>query len=528
MKRKRICVALIVALTLTQGLFAETINMMKVGGKNDGKTSNTTVIAKMIDQLSAQGGGTLYFPAGTYLTGPITLKSNITLDLESGAVLSFSDNFDDYLPFVEMRFEGVVMKSFHPLISAYNAENITIKGRGLLNGNGQAWWNAAWGFDKKDPVNEKNMTKYQMMWDESNKDLKLEEGSDWKGTLSKRFFRPPFFQAYRSKNILIEGVKFTNSPFWTINPEFCSNIRVTGVTIDNPQSPNTDGINPSSCDNVHISDCHISVGDDCITIKSGRDLQGRKYATPCQNITITNCTMLAGHGGVVIGSEMSGDVRKVVISNCVFDGTDRGIRIKSTRGRGGIVEDIRVSNIVMKNILKEAITLNLFYSNVPAEPVSERTPIFRNIHISTMTGVQVNAAGTILGIPEMPISGISLTDIDLQTKIGFVVNDATDITMNAVTVDTESGSAFKLNRVSEVHMTDVRTRKPLQTEPVISLTDCQDFFIQNCFPMAGSAAFVAVDGSQTKGIILMNNYLKRLTNPVKKAGNVASDAVVLQ
>ena len=156
-------------------------------------------------------------------------------------------------------------------------------------------------------------------------------------------------------------------------------------------SPNTDGINPESCKNVHISDCHISVGDDCITIKSGRDLQARKLGVPCENITITNCTMLSGHGGVVIGSEMSGGVKKVTISNCVFDGTDRGIRLKSTRGRGGIVEDIRVSNIVMSNIKKEAIVLNLKYSKMPAEPKSDRTPEFRNIYVS---GVTVRDANT--------------------------------------------------------------------------------------------------------------------------------------
>lgn len=168
---------------------------------------------------------------------------------------------------------------------------------------------------------------------------------------------------------------------------------VTGVTIHNVPSPNTDGINPESCRNVHISDCHISVGDDCITLKSGRDAQARRLGVPCENITITNCTMLSGHGGVVIGSEMSGSVRKVTISNCVFDGTDRGIRIKSTRGRGGVVEDIRVSNIIMSNIKREAVVLNLKYSKMPVEPMSERTPLFRDISISGLTAVGVKTPG---------------------------------------------------------------------------------------------------------------------------------------
>lgn len=256
------------------------------------------------------------------------------------------------------------------------------------------------------------------MWDKANdtKALYAETNSDYVGTLQRRFFRPPFIQPVRCKNIRIEGVKIINSPFWTVNPEFCNNVTVKGITILNPHSPNTDGINPESCSNVHISDCHISVGDDCITIKSGRDLQGRRLGVPCENITITNCTMLSGHGGVVIGSEMSGSVRKVTISNCVFDGTERGIRLKSTRGRGGVVEAIRVSNIVMSNIKKEAIVLDLMYSNMPAEEVSERTPVFRNIHISGLTGVNVKTPIKVRGLDESPITDLSFRDINMESK----------------------------------------------------------------------------------------------------------------
>jgi polygalacturonase len=211
-------------------------------------------------------------------------------------------------------------------------------------------------------------------------------------------------------------VKFINSPFWTINPNFCENITIHGITINNPDSPNTDGINPESCKNVRISDCYITVGDDCITIKSGRDAQGRRYNVPCENISITNCTMLAGHGGVVIGSEMSGSVRNITISNCVFDGTDRGIRLKSTRGRGGVVENIRISNIVMRDIQREAIIFDLKYSKMPEEPVSERTPVFRNIHLSDVSAVDVHIPVYIRGLEEAPISDISLTNVQIQAR----------------------------------------------------------------------------------------------------------------
>lgn len=521
---KALFLLFLTAMTLSAS--AKTINLQEVGAKADGKTLNTAVIAKTIAELAQQGGGTLFFPAGTYLTGPIELKSNITLDLESGAVLSFSDDFDQYLPFVQMRYEGVVMNSFHPLIYANEAENITIKGRGVLEGNGKKWWMAAWGFDGAGIKTD--LSKYQDLWTKTNPGFKIEDNSDWKGTLAKRFFRPPFFQAYKCKNIRIEGVKFTNSPFWTVNPEFSSNIVIDGITIENPDSPNTDGINPESCDNVHIANCHISVGDDCITIKSGRDLQGRQYGVPCQNITITNCTMLAGHGGVVIGSEMSGDVRKVVISNCIFDGTDRGIRIKSTRGRGGIVEDIRVSNIVMRNIQKEAINLNLFYSKVPEEPVSDRTPIFRNIHISNMTGVDINAAGAILGLPEMPASDLSFTDIDLKAKTGFTISDAKDIRMSGVTVSTEKGPAFLFERVTEAHLMALSTNKPIPAEPVIRMTNCTNILLQNAYPKMGSASYLQVTGKDSKAIVLNANYLKRIEIPVVLGSEVQQFAVTIQ
>lgn len=509
---------------------ADIINIRGFGAKADGKTSNTTVIKKAIDKLSANGGGTLFFPAGTYLTGPIVLKSNITIDIEAGAIIKFTDDMSEYTPFVEMRYEGVVMKSFSPLFYAYEQENITIKGEGTIDGNGEKWWYGTFTLEgaHKDDAFREELEGYQQMWEKENPGFTVEENSDWKRTLGKRFFRPSLIQPYKCKDFKVDGVTIINSPFWTINPEFCENVSILGVTINNPDAPNTDGINPSSCRNVIIANCHITVGDDCITLKSGRDLQGRQYATPCENITITNCVMLAGHGGVVIGSEMSGDVRKVTISNCVFDGTDRGIRLKSTRGRGGIVEEIRVSNIVMKNILKEAITLNLFYSNVPAEPLSERTPIFRNIHISGLTGSDVNMACTVLGIEEVPISDITFSDINIEAKTGFEINKAMNITLNNVKVATETGAAFKISESSNLRINNIYNPKPLQDKPVLEVINVKDMFIQGCFPETGSRSFIKLDGNLTDNIILKNNYLERLAMPVDKGAGLNKSVNIVE
>ena len=431
--------SVIMLLAVTTTALAERVDMKQAGAVTDGTTVNTRLINSTIERLAGEGGGTLFFPAGRYLTGPIRLKSNITLELEAGATLLFSTNFDDYLPFVEVRHEGVMMKSFCPLIYATDAENITIKGEGTLDGQGKAWWDEFFKvlIDLRDN-GKRDVNKYQPLFEKENdvKKIASETNEDRHGSLDRRFFRPPFIQPIRCKNVRIEGVKIINSPFWTVNPEFCDNVTVDGVTIHNVDSPNTDGINPESCRNVHISNCHISVGDDCITIKSGRDLQARNIGAACENITVTNCTMLSGHGGVVIGSEMSGGVRRVTITNCVFEGTDRGIRLKSTRGRGGIVEDIRISNIVMKDIKKEALTFNLKYSRMPQEPKSERTPVFRNIHISGVTVVDVNVPIQIVGLEEAPISDIVLRDIQIKNgKQPNEFKDCENILMENVVVN---------------------------------------------------------------------------------------------
>jgi polygalacturonase len=423
---------------ITSVLYAERIDMQKAGANPSGKKLNTELINNTINKLNTNGGGTLYFPAGKYLTGAIKLKSNITIELEAGATLLFSDNFDDYLPFVEIRHEGIMMKSFSPLISAVDAENITIKGEGKLDGQGKRWWDEFYRVivDLRDN-GKRDFNKYQPMWDKAN-DLKAlyeDIDKDYISSFQRRFFRPPFIQPMRCKNFKIEGITIVNSPFWTVNPEFCDNVTIDGITINNPLSPNTDGINPESCRNVHISNCHISVGDDCITLKSGRDLQGRKLNAPNENITITNCTMLAGHGGVVIGSEMSGGVKKVVISNCVFDGTERGIRIKSTRGRGGVVEDIQVNNIVMRNIKQEAIILDMLYTKMPAELLSERTPVFRNININNLTGSDVLIPIKIRGLEESPITDISFTNVNIQAKQECLFQDCQRVRMNEVYVN---------------------------------------------------------------------------------------------
>ncbi len=504
------CVLLLSSASFAQDYY----NVLKYGAKNDSTKLATESIKKAIDAASKAGGGTVFFPAGKYLTGPIHLKSNITILIDAGAELHFSDNFDHYLPMVKSRYEGVDVTSFSPLFYAYKAENIAIKGRGLIDGHGKKWWDFVEGYKEGQA-----RSKWQITFDGLNKDILL---PDEPKQMKRGFLRPPFIQPMYCKNVQIEGITIRNSPFWTVNPEFCENVTVHAVTINNPHSPNTDGINPESCNNVHISNCHISVGDDCITIKSGKDKPGRTMNVPAENYTITNCTMLSGHGGVVIGSEMSGGVKKISISNCIFDGTDRGIRIKTARGRGGVVEDIRVDNIIMKNIRDQAIVLDMQYAQTNAEPVSERTPAFRNIHFSNITA-QTNQAGYLNGLEELPIENITFNDINMEAKTGFTIKSAKRIEFHNVEVNTELGPVIKAENVSNIIVNGVKSFKPLAGTAIVDFTNVKDAFLYNSFPAVGTDVFLKVKGDKSAGITLNGNNFNNVKTPVEKDKSVTQN-----
>jgi polygalacturonase len=505
--------------SLSQQITAQkNFNVMDYGAKNDGSKKNTQAIVKAIEAAVKAGGGTVFFPAGLYLTGPIQLQSNITIFIDAGAVLKFSDDFDDYLPMVSSRWEGTDVMNFSPLFYAYKAENIAIVGRGVIDGQGKKWWDYHHELYSK-PKDFRS--KWQIEFARQNTGVSLPEEP---GMITRGFCRPPFIQPMYCKNIRIEGIMIYNSPFWTVNPEFCDNVTVTGVTIVNPTSPNTDGINPESCRNVHISDCHISVGDDCITIKSGKDKAGREKNIPAENYTITNCTMLSGHGGVVIGSEMSGGVKKIVISNCIFDGTDRGVRIKTARGRGGVVEDISVSNIIMKNIRDEAITLNMFYDKSSVEPVSERTPQFRNIHFSNITG-NAKQAGTLIGLEEMPIENISFSNINLKTQTGFTISNSKNVRFYNLQIDTEDSPAIVARESRILEINGLRCLNPLQGSYVIEFMNVQDAWVHNCYQPAETALFLKIDGVNSKEIKISDNYLPHTKTDVQKTDVVPESTI---
>ena len=505
MSLQRLVWLLPLVLTLPAG--ARTCNVRDAGAAGDGVRKDTAAIAKAVAEC-AQGGGTVYFPPGRYVTGAIQLKSDIRLDIGVGAVLLGSEDPADY-PLRPSPYEPE-RKELSALIYGDGLANVTISGRGTIDGRGQVWWK-------------------RHRWANPRKNDPKPSAAELEESKKVAHGRPHLIKLVRSKNVWIEGVTMLNSPSWTVNPVFCEFVTVTGVTIVNPvPSPNTDGINPESCRNVSISNCTIDVGDDCVTIKSGKDEAGRRAARPCENVTVSNCTMLQGHGGVVIGSEMSGGVRNVTVANCVFQGTNIGIRIKSQRGRGGVVEGMTVSNIVMQDV-PEAFTITTFYqgSDKPEErhAVDEGTPRFRDIRISNVTARGSKSAGQITGLREMPVSGVSFDHVRIAAAKGFTVRNAHDVAFHNVQIDAEQGPALSVADTSLLELDGFRTGSPHADAAAVEFRNVRDAFVRQSWAAPGSRTFLRVSGGESGTIVLSGNHFIGASEPLAYGDGGRADMV---
>jgi polygalacturonase len=284
--------------------------------------------------------------------------------------------------------------------------------------------------------------------------------------------RPRLVRLVHCKQVVIEQLHLKNPGMWTVNPLFCEFVRVDGVTIQNPvPSPNTDGINPESCRNVQILNCTIDAGDDCVTLKSGKDAAGRRMGQPDENITIANCVMLRGHGGVTIGSEMSGGVHNVTVANCVFQGTDIGIRVKSQRGRGGVVDGLTVANVVMEKVPRPFVITTFYMGNdKPTDqfPVDEGTPRFRNFLFSNIAARDAKEAGSITGLKELPIDNIVFSNVRIQAGKGFTCTNARQIAFLDSDIETEAGPSLTLRNCSEIDAARLRTQTPHENTPLVA------------------------------------------------------------
>ena len=476
------------------------VQITEFGAKAGGKIKNTNAINKAISETSNKGGGTVIIPRGIWLTGPIELKSNINLHLADGALLIFSKDFSDY-PLTKTSFEGLnTIRTVSP-ISAKNAQNIAITGNGTIDGNGDAWR-----YVKKGKMTDgqwKNLVASGGVLSEDKKIWFPSESSKLGYKLSSNFnvpdkiteaeyekvhdfLRPVMVSIVNSDRVLLDGPTFQNSPAWNIHPLMSSNIIIRNLNVRNPwYSQNGDGLDLESCKNVLIYNNTFDVGDDAICIKSGKDKDGRDRAMPTENVIIKNNTVYHAHGGFVVGSEMSSGVRNIHVSGATFIGTDIGLRFKTTRGRGGVIENIFISDVEMINIPAQAIGFNMFYEgNSPiveedqnaddekrtekAILVTEETPVMKNIFFKNINVVSSNEALYISGLNEMNIQNIKVENSTFDTKKALNIIDADGIELKNVKFTYSEGNGATIYNSKNVDLSNVEF-ETTNSNPIIQV-----------------------------------------------------------
>ncbi|TJZ61811.1 glycoside hydrolase family 28 protein [Sphingobacterium olei] len=411
--------ALIVAPTFANKAYLIT----DYGAKGDGVFMNTAIINDLITRCSENGGGKVVVPKGVFLSGAIHLKSNVNLHFEDGSKIIFSRNPQDYLPMVRSRWEGMDLMNYSPLIYAYQVENIAITGNGILDGNADNahWW--PWKAKKEygwvDGM-DSQLASVKQLTQQVKDRVPVEQRIYGEGG----FLRPPFIQPYQSKNIVIADVTINNAPFWNLNPVLCENVIVRDVKIIT-HGPNNDGCDPEASKNVLITGCYFDTGDDCIAIKSGRNEDGRDVAVPAENIIIENCIMKDGHGGIVIGSEISGGAKNIFAQNLQMDSPelDRVIRLKTSSLRGGTIDGLYVRNIKVGTYKEAAIRFNMFYENP-----GDHLPQIKNVWIENLQVEKGGKFGVLIdAYKESPITNFtvinsSINGVDVPIQSNYTEN----------------------------------------------------------------------------------------------------------
>ena len=434
------------------------VQITDFGAVGDGGTLCTEAFAQAMKALAAKGGGKLVVPAGIWLTGPIQFESNCELHVKRGALVLFTTDYDAY-PEVTTIFEGNTSTRKMAPLWAYEKHDVAITGHGSFDAQGQAWRPSKRG--KFTDSQWKELTSGQgiEMKNVWYPDAKQDEqrGIAGKPDMRRVLGRPVLLEFTRCQRVLLKDITLSNSPAWNTHPLMCEDFTMDGVTVRNPwYAQNGDGLDLESCDRAIIKDCTFDVGDDAICIKSGKDKEGRDWKRPCQNVIIEGCTVLHGHGGFVIGSEMSSGARNIWVHNCLFNGTDTGLRLKSTRGRGGVVENIYIDHINMVDIATDAFTFDLYYANKPVAgkadkdsssadevpAVSEETPCFRKLYISDIVCQGAARAIYFNGLPEMPLSDLEMKNSLFVCRKGAEMHFAKDITFRGVTITNSEGETY--------------------------------------------------------------------------------------
>ncbi|MDR1108436.1 MAG: glycoside hydrolase family 28 protein [Spirochaetaceae bacterium] len=440
------------------------MDLVSLGGRGDGITDNSPAFERALAALNAAGGGTLTVGRGIWRTGPLELFSHCTLCLEEGAVLSFIAEPARYAP-VFTRWEGVRCFAMHPCVFAKDAEHIRVEGTGRLDGNGRFWWELL--REKRQRGQRFPETSEERALARLNPDFETQSGGG--GGRNTQFLRPPLVQFYQCADVRLSGVTLVNSPFWTVHPVFCRGVTLSGLSIVNPpDAPNTDGIDIDSCEDVEIEGCRVSVGDDGIALKSGSGRDGIEAGRPTCRVNIRDCTVADGHGGVVIGSETAGGISAVLARDCRFRGTDRGIRVKTRRGRGGRIRDLEFRDLTMENNLCP-LSINMYYrcgaehdaacfTTAPL-PLTPETPSIARVTVRGLRATGCRAsAGFIAGLPESPVEQLRLEDCAFSTdETSAVSPNESDMFLGLPPVTEKS---FRLLNVKAPELRNITVQGP--------------------------------------------------------------------
>ena len=493
-------------------------NILDYGAKNDGSANAAAAFKAAIAAAKAAGGGTVFVPAGHYVSGPIEMVSNLTLDFDAGATVEFPAAM---LPFTPGRQQGIETLTPVPLIGGHDLENVAVIGRGVLTSSNADWMKL---HSRQQASGEDVGSANGPNWEKLLNDLnagKTISNDEYRAAAGE--LRPSFIRFMNSRNILVSGLRFVGSPMWTVHLLYSENATVENLVIETYPGVHTDGIVVDSSRFVRIANDYIDTGDDGIVIKSGKDADGLRVNRPTEDVTITNCTVHHAHGAVSIGSETSGSVRNIAASNMTVVGTENGARIKSARGRGGVVEDIRFDNWSMENVGEGIVVTNYYLmegeTRRGAEPVSKTTPVFRDIAISHMT---IDGAKTLIdvdGLPEMRIEGLHISDVMGTGTTGMKAAYTDDLELHDVQLNARTGPAFKVQHSSNLELDDVTTRAPLKETPVIRLEDTPGAVVRNSRAFEGTEVFLSTGKDELNKIVLEGNALGEAAVPTREAGS---------
>lgn len=435
------------------------------GAKEGGGSKVTEAIAKAVAAAHDAGGGRVVVPPGVWLTGPIHLKSNVNLHVSENAVLRFSHDPKDYLPAVFVRWAGFEVFNYSPLIYAFDCENIAVTGRGLLDGQGKHWWN--WERRQNDVANRV----HQLVKDGIPPEQRVFASEEWP-------MRPQFIAPTNCRNVLLEDFTITSGPFWTIHLTYSENVLVRRLNVQTA-GPNSDGINVDSSRNVIIEDCRISTYDDSVAIKSGINEDGMRVNRPSENIIVRRCLAEQSMTGVSIGSEMSGNVRNVYIHDCIFRGLWMGVWIKSTRGRGGVVENVWYENLLINRVSHHAVGITTSYRAFLGT-TEGAAPVIRNIHYKNVDMPYGLRVIDFAGLPDVPLQNIRFDDCEFYGAYGIKISDVDGLVMNNA----------RWHTLHEATMGE--------------LTNCRNVTIRNAEIPAGPDVFLNITGERSEAIQFEN------------------------